>query len=256
MAATVMPMNLRKIFPGVALLACFVSEVALAQEVRVAVATNFKSAMERIAEEFEAETGHEVLLSFGSTGKHYAQIRNGAPFDLFLAADVNRPRRLEEEGVAVAGSRFTYAVGRLALWSRESGLIDQDGAVLHSEGFRYVAIANPDLAPYGRAAREVLEALGLVESLRLRTVRGENVGQAFAFVRSGNAELGFVAFAQVAGLPADAAGSVWVVPSELYSPIEQQAVLLEETAAARALLEFLRGSRARAIIRESGYGGP
>lgn len=229
---------------------------ATAAEIKVAVASNFLAARE-VARSFEETTGHRVTLIFGSTGKHYAQIRNGAPFDVFLAADADHPRRLEAEGLAVSESSFTYAVGALVLWSPDDNLVDTSGKVLEHSDFRYLAIANPKLAPYGEAAREVLEARGLWESIQHRIVRGENIAQALQFVSSGNAELGFVALAQIAragrGL---SRGSSWRVPQELYRPIEQRAVLLEDSDAARSFIGFIRGTEARAIIREHGYTTP
>lgn len=223
-----------------------------AAEIRVAVASNFIAVAQELAERFEQQSGHTVKLSFGSTGKHYAQIRHGAPFDLFLAADVLRPQRLEQEGVTVAGSRFTYALGRLALWSPKSALIDPQGAVLKQGDFRYLAIANPKLAPYGRAAKEVIERLGIQRQLIGRMVRGESVGQAFQFVKSGNADLGLVAYAQVQGME----GSLWQIPETLYTPVEQQAVLLNENPAAIAFVDYLRSEAALEIIRGYGYRTP
>jgi len=223
-------------------------------EVRVAVASNFAEPARAIAEGFEQASGHAVALSFGSTGKLYAQIRNGAPFQVFLAADVERPRLLEEQGVALPGSRFAYAMGHLVLWSPMPGYVDPAGKVLAAGDFRHLAIANPKLAPYGRAAREVLKHLGLWEVLQARLVRGDNIGQTFQFVQSGNAELGLVAWSQVRRSGQPPFGSWWDVPRAFYSPIEQQAVLLADDAAARAFLTYLRGAEARAIIRSYGYG--
>ncbi len=238
---------------SLALAATLAATPATAADIRVAAATNVKGAIAAVAERFEEASGHRVTLIFGSTGKHYAQIVNGAPFDAFFAADDRRPRRLEAEGVAVAGSRFTYAVGRLALWSPGDGYVDPEGRVLGSGGFRRLAIANPRLAPYGEAARQTLVALGLWEGLEGRLVRGENVGQAFQFVDSGNAELGFVAWSQLREGGEPIRGSYWRVPPELHSPIEQQAVLLEESRAARDLLAFVRGPEASRILADFGY---
>ena len=229
---------------------------AVAGEARVAVASNFTSAVEAIAERFEAATDHEVTLVFGSTGKHYAQIHNGAPFDAFFAADVKRPRLLDEEGMAVPKSRFTYAVGRIVLWSPKEGYVDPEGRVLEGGGFRHLAIANPRLAPYGKAAEQVLRGRGLWDTLRGRMVRGENIGQAFQFVKSGSAELGFVAYSQVKRPNRRTEGSLWAPPRSSYSPIEQQAVLLNENEAARAFMAFVKGPEATAIIQGFGYGTP
>lgn len=228
---------------------------ALAARVTVAVAANFAATAERIADAFTSAQGHEIVLIAGSTGKHYAQVVAGAPFDVLLAADRVRPERLEQGGLAVAGSRFTYAHGRLALWSPQDVLIDEDGRVLQSGAFHHLALANPRHAPYGLAAQQVLTRLGLWESLQPRLVFGESVGQAFGFVRSGAAELGFVALSQVIATGSEA-GSAWTVPESLHAPIEQQAVLLRDAPAPRAFLAFLRGETAGAIIAASGYGAP
>jgi molybdate transport system substrate-binding protein len=231
-----------------------VAQEAAADELRVAVATNFAAAMSALVERFEETTGHTVLVSAGSTGAHYAQIKSGAPFDAFFAADVERPRRLEAEGAAIAGSRLLYAVGRLALWSNRVGYVDGQGTVLENGDFRHLAIANPELAPYGAAAREVLAARGVWDRLQPRLVTGQDIGQTYSFIKTGNAELGFVAWAQLCRPGEPIAGSYWLVPESLHRPIEQEAVLLRDTAAARALLEFVRGAEARAIIRSFGYG--
>jgi molybdate transport system substrate-binding protein len=229
------------------------AEVA-ADEVKVAVATNFVVAMDALAERFEATSGHTVLVSSGSTGAHYAQIKNGAPFEAFFSADSQRPRLLEAEGVAVPGSRFRYAVGRVALWSGRADYVDADGRVLETGAFRHLAIANPELAPYGAAARDVLGARGLWDRLQPRLVTGQDIGQAYSFVQTGNAELGFVAWAQLKQPRGEIAGSYWLVPESLHRPIEQDAVLLRDVPAARALLEFVKGRDAREIIRSYGYG--
>lgn len=228
----------------------------VADEVRVATASNFSLAITTLAEQFETDTGHKVSLIFGSTGKHYAQIRNGAPFDIFFAADIERPELLEREGMTLPGSRFTYAVGKLILWSPESGYVDPDGKMLSRGEFRHLAMANPKLAPYGRAALEVLQARGVWHALKTRIVRGENIGQAFQFVRSGNAELGLVAWSQVKQPGQPITGSWWEVPQALYTPIEQQAVLLKESEAARAFLSFMKNENSRALIRSFGYDTP
>ena len=228
-----------------------------ADEIRVAVASNFATASQAIAQRFEALSEHQVTLVFGSTGKHYAQIRNGAPFEVFFAADARRPELLERAGLTVRESRFTYAIGRLVLWSPEEDSVDTEGRILDSGDFRHLAIANPELAPYGRAAQEMLQSRGLWASLERRLVRGENIGQAFQFVRSGNAELGFVALSQIANPERQPeTGSRWLVPEHLHAPISQQAILLADTAAARSFLEFIKSSEARSIIRSHGYQTP
>lgn len=235
---------------------CFAccADSARADEIRVAVAANFSSAMEGLAQRFQASTGHTVLASTGSTGGHYAQIRNGAPFEAFFAADVARPKLLEDQKIAIAGSRFTYAVGRIVLWSRQPGLVDAAGRVLEQEGFRHLAIANPELAPYGAAAREVLEHRGLWQRLQGRLVMGQDIGQTYSFVFTGSAELGFVALSQVSRPNRAIEGSYWVVPQDLYSPIEQQAVLLKDVPAARQFLDFVKSDEAKALIESFGYG--
>jgi molybdate transport system substrate-binding protein len=230
--------------------------LAAADTLSLAVASNFSSTARVLAERFEAESGHRLRLAYGATGKHYAQIRHGAPFDLFLAADAERPRRLEAEGNAVAGSRFTYAIGQLALWSPQAGLVDPDGQVLSAGDFRHLAIANPRLAPYGLAARQVLERLQLWQGLQSRLVLGENIGQAFRFVHSGAAELGFVALSQIMAGGRPIGGSHWRVPTAMYDPIEQQAVMLRDSPASRGFLDYLRSEPARAIIRAHGYQTP
>jgi len=227
-----------------------------AETAQVAVASNFRPAMAVLAREFQRHSGHELALSYGSTGKHYAQVVNGAPFHLLLAADAERPRRLEAKGLAVAGSRFTYAVGTLVLWSPDPSRFEDGARALAGGDFRFLAIANPQTAPYGLAAEQVMRRLGVWEAWQGRIVRGENVGQAFAYVKSGNAELGFVALSQVTGLEAIGRGALWVVPAELHEPIEQQAVLLIDGEAARAFLAFLRGEQAAAVIQAHGYALP
>jgi molybdate transport system substrate-binding protein len=227
---------------------------AAADEIRVAVASNFADTIRVLARHFEARTGHKVSLVFGATGRHYAQIRNGAPFDVFFAADVRRPFLLEREGLAIAGHRFTYAIGKVVLWSPRAGLVDSHAKVLESGRFRFLAIANPKLAPYGRAARQILEKRGVWERLRGRMVRGENAGQTYNFVKSGNADLGFVAYSYVRRPGKPAGGSSWLPPQALYDPIKQQAVLLRDREAARAFLDFVRGKKARMIIGRFGYG--
>ena len=228
-----------------------------AAEVLVAVASNFAEVADRIGTGFEEVTGHRVRFATGSTGKLYAQIRHGAPFDVLLAADRARPDRLVSDGLAVVDSQTTYAVGRLALWGRSDPREAEDvEAALRAGGFRRLAIANPELSPYGVAARQTLEALGLAEAFRPRLVFGENIGQTFALVRTGNAELGFVALAQLHSTPS-LGGRHWLVPEGLHAPIRQDAVLLERAAeapAARAFVEYLTSPAARDLIRAHGYG--
>lgn len=232
------------------------ADIVPAEEIRVAVASNFTNAAKDIAKRFEAQTGHRVTLISGATGKHYAQIINGAPFDVFFAADVRRPKLLEQKAVVVPGSRFTFAVGKIVLWSPTAGLVDTEGEVLSKGDFRYLAIANPKLAPYGKAAEKVLRRRGLWELLRGRMVRGENIGQTFQFVRSGNAELGFVAYSQIKTPDKILEGSYWVVPQTLYESIEQQAVLLKDNKVARDFLFFVKSDKVQEIIQGYGYGTP
>ena len=226
--------------------------IVTAETIRVATASNFMTVMPKLAATFERNTGIEVSLIPGSSGKHYAQIVNGAPFDAFFSADVRRPLELEREGRIVPGSRFTYALGRLVLWSPDDSLVDGSARVLEGDSFRRLAIANPRLAPYGEAAREILRSLELWDRLQDRLVRGENVAQAFQFVHSGNAELGFVALSQLTGRDR---GSRWLVPVERYTPIEQQAVLLRE-GPARSFLDWIRSDAARKMIEAAGYRAP
>jgi molybdate transport system substrate-binding protein len=233
----------------------FTSSGAVADPVHVAVATNFAPTCRVIADAFTTAKKHDVVISDGSTGKLFAQIENGAPFEVFLSADVERPQKLEAGKRAVPGSRFPYAIGRLVLWSARDGFIAGEAA-LRGEAFQHLAIANPELAPYGAAAREVLLHLGLWDRLQPKLVRGEDIGQTFHFVSTGNAELGFVALSQLA---TEMGGSRWLVPTDLYTPIEQQAVLLmpgKDDPAAKAFLDFLKGGAARALIERAGYGVP
>lgn len=242
---------------GAALVAMLsVAATAHAGEVQVAVAANFAGPMDLLAARFERDTGHKAVLATGATGKFYAQIRNGAPFEVLLAADAATPARLEAEGLVVAGSRFTYATGRLALWSAREGLVDAGGKVLASGAYRHLALANPKSAPYGAAAVATLRKLGLYDSVRARIVQGENIAQAWQFASTGNAELAFVAQAQVWRDGRFTAGSGWIVPDTMHAPIRQDAALLARGAAnpaARALLDYLRTDQARALIRGFGY---
>jgi len=227
-----------------------------AEEVQVAVAANFAAPMREIAARFARDTGHEARIVTGATGQLYAQIRNGAPFEVFLSADAATPLKLEQEGSSIAGERFTYAVGKLVLFSARPGFVDGQGKVLGGGAFEHLALANPKTAPYGAAAVEALQAMGLWEALRPKIVEGQSITQTFEFVATGNAELGFVALSQVQAPGKPAAGSWWLVPAGLYQPIRQDAVLLKKGAArpaARALMDYLRSEPVRAIIRSYGY---
>lgn len=226
--------------------------LAQAAETHIAIATNFTAAATEIAAAFAEATEHEAVLSFGATGQFYAQITQGAPFEVFLAADARRPALAIKEGYGVDGTVFTYAIGQLVLYSAEAGRVI-GRKTLEAGDFQQLAIANPQTAPYGVAAVEVMQALGLYEILQPKIAQGQSIGQAFQFVESGNAELGFVALGQVAQSDA---GSSWLVPQEFYRPIRQDAVLLkagEDNPAAAAFLEFLKGDEAEAIIRKYGY---
>ena len=229
---------------------------AFAAEVKVAVAANFIEPMKEIATSFEKATGHKAVLSSGGTGKFYAQIRNGAPFDIFLSADHETPAKLEREKLAVAGSRFTYAIGRLALWSAKIGYVDPNGDILRQQSFRHIAVASPKLAPYGAAAIETLTQLGLLNTLQSKFVQGENIGQTYQFVATGNAELGFVALSQIYRNGNVQTGSAWIVPTNLYQAIQQDAAILthgKSNPAATALMTFLKSNDARKIIKSYGY---
>lgn len=244
-----------------AILACVGATAAAAQtdRVTVAVAANFAAPMQAIVADFERKSGYRVNASFGGTGQFYAQIRHGAPFDVLLAGDSSTPTRLMEEGHATADTQFTYATGRLVLWSATPGLVDSQGAVLKSDRFKKIAIASPKLAPYGAAAIEVIEHLGLAQALRPRIVEATNIGQAFQFVASGNAELGFVALSQVFADGQIKDGSGWLIPAIDYTPIRQDAILLvrgQNNRAAVAFLEYLRSDVGKKIIESFGYEVP
>ncbi len=236
----------------------FLSLMAQAQagDALLAVAANFTAPMQKIAQAFEQDTGHKAVLSFGATGSFYAQIKNGAPFDVLLAADDDTPLKIEKEGLSVVGSRFTYATGQLVLWSKQAGLVDDKGEVLRSGKFQKLAIANPKLAPYGLAATETLTQLGLLSELQPKIVMGESIGQTYQFLVTENAQLGFVALSQVFADGKITQGSAWVVPAKLHNPIQQDAVLLnsgKNNPAAAALLTYLKSDKARAIIKSYGY---
>jgi len=235
---------------------CGVTLTASAADVSVAVAANFTAPMQKIAKIFEADTGHKAMLAFGATGAFYAQIKNGAPFQVLLAADKETAERLEKEGFGMAGTRFTYAIGKLVLWSKKPGLVDDKGDVLRQGGFDKLAVANPKLAPYGAATMETLTKLGLLAQLKPKFVEGSNVIQTHQFVTSENAALGFVALSQVYADGRLTQGSAWIVPASFHAPIQQDAVLLKtgkDNAAASALLSYLKSEKAQAIIRAYGY---
>lgn len=232
------------------------SAIATAETVHVAVAANFVEPLKTISEQFEKTTGHRVMITSGSTGKIYAQIKNGAPYDLFLAADAKTPAKLEQENAIVPKSRFTYAIGKLALWSAKPGYVDDKGDILKKQPFSHLAIASPKLAPYGLAAMQTLEKLGLYKTLQPRIVQGENIGQTYQFVASGNAELGFVALSQIYKDGKVKSGSAWIVDVHNYQPIRQDAVLLpkaRDNAAASALMTYLKSDATRQVLQSYGY---
>ena len=235
--------------------------LAQAGEVAVAVAANFTAPMQKIAQVFEQDTGHKAQLAFGATGKFYAQIKNGAPFAVLLAADDETPARIEKEGLAVAGTRFTYATGRLALWSKTPSLMDDQGDVLRGNrfeklGIHKIALADPKLAPYGAAAMEVMTHLGIWPAVKTKLVQGESISQTYQFVSTENAQLGFVALSQISFDGRITQGSAWVVPQSMHTPLKQDAVLLnagKDNVAAIALLKYLQADKAKTIIRQYGY---
>ncbi|MCY1420413.1 Molybdate-binding periplasmic protein precursor [compost metagenome] len=229
---------------------------ALAGEVQVAVAANFTAPIQAIASDFEKETGHKLVAAYGATGQFYSQIKNGAPFEVFLAADDTTPAKLEKEGESVAGSRFTYATGKLVLWSAQDGYVDTKGDVLKKNQFKHLSIANPKAAPYGLAATQVMDKLKLSTTLAPKLVEGQSITQALQFVSTGNAELGFVALSQVYKDGKITNGSAWIVPEQLHDPIKQDAVILnkgKDNPAATALVQYLRGPKAAAVIESYGY---
>ena len=229
---------------------------AWAGQAQVAVAANFAEPIKAVAAVLEKTTGHTLAITVGSTGKLYAQIKNGAPFDVLLAADRATPERLEKEGDAVAGTRFTYATGKLALWSADAKRVDAEGKILSNPNLGKVSYANPKLAPYGAATVEVMNKLGLTAALTPKLVQGESIGQAYTFVYSGNADVGFVALSQLLDGGKLKGGSMWVVPQALYSPIQQDAVLLKKASdneAARALIQLLQSPNIKDLIRSYGY---
>jgi len=245
---------MKRIASLIAVVSCI--GTAHAGDVQVAVAANFAGPMEKLAAEFQKDTGHKAIVASGATGKFYAQIRNGAPFEVLLSADDETPARLETEGHVIPKSRFTYAVGRLVLWSAKADYVDAAGAVLKTGDFKHLSIANPKTAPYGAAAMAVIDKLGLAATLQPRIVQGENIAQAWQFASTGNAELGFVAQAQVWRDGKFTAGSGWIVPANMHAPIRQDAALLTRGAknpAAQALLDYLRTDKAKALIRTFGY---
>lgn len=240
----------------VALAASAAAHLALAQDVQVAVAANFTAPIQAIAKDFEQDTGHKLVIATGATGQFYAQIQNGAPFEVFLSADDSTPAKLEQEGATVPGSRFTYAIGTLALWSAKPGYVDAQGEVLKKNDYQHLSIANPKAAPYGLAATQVLEKLGLTAQVKGKLVEGQNITQAHQFIATGNAELGFVALSQIYKDGKVTGGSAWIVPAALHDPIKQDAVILakgKDNPAAQALVDYLKGEKAATVIKSFGY---
>jgi len=238
------------------LLAVFAVSAVQAEEVQVAVAANFTAPIQAIAVDFEKDTGHKLVAAYGATGQFYTQIKNGAPFEVFLSADDTTPEKLEKEGDTVKGSRFTYAIGTLALWSAKEGYVDAKGEVLKRNEYQHLSIANPKAAPYGLAATQVLEKLKLTEATKAKIVEGQNITQAYQFVATGNAELGFVALSQIYKDGKVSNGSAWIVPASMHDPIKQDAVILnkgKDNAAAKALVDYLKGPKAAAVIKSYGY---
>lgn len=252
-------LNIVYLRPTIAVALLVISSTSLAATTLVSVASNFSKPMTEIAAEFAKTTGHTAKLSFGSSGKFVSQLENGAPFEILLSADEKGPQKLEQAGLAVAGSHFTYALGKLVLWSSTPGYVDEQGKILTTGGFKHIALADPKLAPYGVAALEVLKGLNLQDKLSSLFVLGENIAQTYQFISTGNAELGFVALSQVIDNGHCATGSCWIIPDDRHAPIRQDAVLLAlgaENPAAKALLEYLKSAPALAIIEKYGYGLP
>ncbi len=239
-----------------ALLLAAITTVVSAAEIKVAVAANFVAPFKDIASVFETETGHKVLITPGASGKFYAQISNGAPFEVFFSADDETPIKLEKEGKAIEGTRFTYATGTLALWSAKDNVVDASGEVLKAGKFKYLAIANSRVAPYGMAAVQTMQKMGLLSILEPKIVQGESIAQTHQFINTGNAELGFVALSQVYQNGKLKSGSAWIVPDSFHDALRQDAVLLESgknSEPAKSLLHFMKSEKAKKIILSYGY---
>ncbi len=240
----------------ISLLGTLLAAQVYAAEVKVAVAANFAKPLEEITVQFEKDTGHKVLATPGATGKFYAQIINGAPFEVLISADDETPRKLAREAKAISETQFTYAIGTLALWSPDTNLVDHGGGVLKTDKFKFLAIANAKVAPYGQAAVQTMLKLGVLTKLEPRVVQGENIAQTYQFVTSGNAQLGFVALSQITENGKLKSGSAWNVPQEFHDQIKQDAILLnngKDSMAAKALLEYLKSDKAKKIIASYGY---
>ena len=246
----------KRVIPCLLSVLAAIASPAMAADVHVAVAANFTAPVQAIAAEFEKDTGNKVVASFGATGQFYAQIKNGAPFEVFLAADDSTPAKLEAEKTIVPGSRFTYATGKLALWSAKEGYVDDKGEVLKKNEYAHLSLANPKTAPYGLAATQVLANLNLTQAVASKLVEGQNISQAYQFISTGNAELGFVALSQIYKDGKISGGSAWIVPGELHDPIKQDAVILDkgkDNPVARQFVDYLKGPKAAAVIKAYGY---
>ena len=229
---------------------------AQAAEIKVAVASNFANVLKEIAIEFQKDTGHQLAITPGATGKFYAQISNGAPFDVFLSADDETPRKLAQEGKAIASSQFTYAIGRLALWSPNLEMIDKNADILKTDKFKFIAIANAKVAPYGQAAVQTMQKLGVLTKIEPRVVQGESISQTYQFVSTGNAQLGFVALSQIVENGKIKTGSAWIVPEEMHEQLKQDAVVLQSCkhmSACQALIEYLKSEKAKKLMASYGY---
>jgi len=227
-----------------------------AAEISVAVAANFSSVLKDIAVEFQKDTGHQLAITPGATGKFYAQISNGAPFDVFLSADDETPRKLAQEGKAIAASQFTYAIGRLALWSPSPDLVDKSADILKTDKFKFIAIANAKVAPYGQAAVQTMQKLGVLTKIEPRIVQGESIAQTYQFVSTGNAQLGFVALSQILENGKIKAGSAWIVPEEMHEQLKQDAVVFQSSkhmSACQALMEYLKTEKVKKMMASYGY---
>lgn len=229
---------------------------AQAAELKVAVASNFVNVLKEIAVEFQKDAGHQLAITPGATGKFYAQINNGAPFDVFLSADDETPRKLAQEGKAIASSQVTYAIGRLALWSPNPEMVDKNADILKTDKFKFIAIANAKVAPYGQAAVQTMQKLGVLTKIEPRIVQGESIAQTYQFVSTGNAQLGFVALSQILENGKIKAGSAWIVPEEMHEQLKQDAVVLQSCkhmSACQALMEYLKSEKVKKIMASYGY---
>ena len=235
---------------------CLMSANAQAAEIKVAVASNFANVLKEIAVEFQKDTGHQLAITPGATGKFYAQISNGAPFDVFLSADDETPRKLAQEGKANASSQFTYAIGRLALWSPNPEMVDKNADILKTDKFKFIAIANAKVAPYGQAAVQTMQKLGVLAKIEPRVVQGESIAQTYQFVSTGNTQLGFVALSQIFEHGKIKTGSAWIVPEEMHEQLKQDAVILQackQTSVCQDLMDYLKSDKAKKMMASYGY---